>query len=141
LPGTRLYSPDGGLVASFFALAGGGAAGWAVVRLSIDQASADFDSKRFAVQFDEEAVEVCLDWVGRRRLLIQVPDEARVLESLEENMSGVELVIERVPYVGGELQTNNCNGVVTTGHGEGAAWELLDDDGDVGVSKRTRTAE
>jgi hypothetical protein len=78
-PGGELPSPDGQLVASFFALGGGGAAGWLFEYVSIRPSSEPPDAGlREVVLQMNYGYEVCLNWRSNQHLEVSVPEGAGI---------------------------------------------------------------
>ena len=76
-PGFRVPSPDGTLVASFYGLGGGGAAGWAYQYVSIQPVDEPFAFEPSALQLSH-GYEVCLHWSGPHKLTVTYRKDAEV---------------------------------------------------------------
>ena len=70
-------SPDGRLVATYFALFGGGAAGWVIERIAIHPNGEVLDPDRFVFAM-RHGVDVRLHWKAPDVLLIEYPDKTDI---------------------------------------------------------------
>ena len=104
--GFQHSSPSGHLVASFFGLGGGGAAGWAQQYVSVRRSGERFDSDSFVVEFTQ-AYEMCLDWPSDEELHIIYPKQASVLLSIPSSLVRVTLL---PAHSAGALRSEDCPG-------------------------------
>lgn len=100
-------SPSGELVATFYDLSGGGAAGWVQEYLAVRRATAPLDTAAHVLKMSH-GYDLRLTWASDRRLTVGRPASARVDTALASASVGpgreVALRYEALPDTAGSLR-------------------------------------
>jgi hypothetical protein len=100
VPGGEVSSPDGGLIATFYGLAGGGAAGWASEFVTLRQARTPFDQSQTRALWMGRTYEVCIHWDSNDQLTILIPAGAIIHEQNSPLTVGRPIVVSVVELPG-----------------------------------------
>lgn len=90
-------SPDGSLIASFYSVSGGGAAGWSATRIGLRQRGEQFNPDQFVLEMTQ-GYDTHLTWSAPNTLSIGYPDSATVRHRSESTEAAPLVKIEFTPH-------------------------------------------
>jgi hypothetical protein len=114
-PGVHIPSPNKKLVASFYALGGGGAAGYLDEFVEIHRPGEQRKAWKEVLQLSG-AEQVCIVWPSDHELSITYPEDGLVVSSLGalEMEGGIKVSVRRGQGARGILLDRDCGGCLAT---------------------------
>lgn len=106
-------SPDKQFIATFYAMSGGGAAGWQYQYVNVRRTGATFRDAPWLAQL-KNARDLRLSWLDASHLRVEYPDDARLDRRLASYKDGRSIALE---YVARRAGSNGFSDIT------GGCWE------------------
>jgi hypothetical protein len=90
-------SADGSLIASFFSVSGGGAAGWSTTRIGLRRKGEQFNPDQFVLEMTQ-GYDAHLTWSEPNTLSIGYPDSATIRHRSDSTDAGPLVELKLTPH-------------------------------------------